>query len=241
MVTFDVENLRRGPWLEEEDERLTKYVGALGEKHWDALAIESGLKRSGKSCRLRWKNYLRPNLKLGEITHEEEHIIIDLQKQWGNKWSRIAKRLPGRTDNEIKNYWRSHLKKKSEAHQGCSVCFELAKSDTKQVILTRRCDTSPDYAAGESSLNKKDDIFGTSSSETPESYHMNAFGNCSPYESRISDWILSCYWPGDDHELKHNEGCMGTYSCFCQLESSSSDESKTHSLWDLWNPIWDMG
>nr|GEY73167.1 RNA-directed DNA polymerase, eukaryota, reverse transcriptase zinc-binding domain protein [Tanacetum cinerariifolium] len=154
----------REPWLEEEDERLTKYVGALGEKHWDALAIESCLKRSEKSCRLRWKNYLRPNLKLGEITHEEEHTIIDLQKQWVNN------------------------------------------------------------------MNKKDDIFGTSSSETPKPNHMIAFGNCSPYESRISDWISSCYWPGDDHELKHNEGCMETYSCFCQLESSSSDESKTHSV-----------
>nr|GFA31766.1 transcription factor MYB59-like [Tanacetum cinerariifolium] len=183
-----------GPWLEEEDERLTKYVGALGEKHWDDLVIESSLKRSGKSCRLRWKNYHGLDLKLGEITHEEEHTIIDLQKQWGNKWSRIAKRLPGRTDNELKSYRRSHLKKKSEAQQ-----------------------------------------------ETPEPYRMNAFGNYSPYESRISDWISSWYWPGDDHELKHNEGCMGTYLNFCQLESSSSDESKTHSVWDLWNPIWDMG
>ncbi|KAJ0952630.1 putative transcription factor MYB-HB-like family [Helianthus annuus] len=117
MANRDSGNLRRGPWLEEEDEILTAIIGALGEKHWDALAKQSGLKRSGKSCRLRWMNYLRPNLKHGEITQEEEDIILDLHKQWGSKWSKIAKRLPGRTDNEIKNYWRSHLKKKIEAQQ----------------------------------------------------------------------------------------------------------------------------
>ncbi|XP_047981826.1 myb-related protein MYBAS1-like [Salvia hispanica] len=105
--------LRKGPWHEEEDDQLAASVAVLGDKRWDALAKASGLRRSGKSCRLRWMNYLRPNLKHGNISVEEERIIIELHQKWGNRWSKIARRLPGRTDNEIKNYWRSYSKKKA--------------------------------------------------------------------------------------------------------------------------------
>ncbi|XP_076904834.1 transcription factor MYB27-like [Bidens hawaiensis] len=228
MANRDTGNLRRGPWLEEEDEILTATVGVLGEKHWDALAKQSGLRRSGKSCRLRWMNYLRPNLKHGEITQEEEAIILDLHKQWGSKWSKIAKRLPGRTDNEIKNYWRSHLKKKSEAQ------YADTESSNKQDKAI------PTYNNVIESENEG--IFGKSSSETSEICNMNALmENESPYESRISEWISSSSgWPSS--EVKDDEDCMGTYTypCFCQLESSSHEETKmsTHSVWDLWNPIW---
>ncbi|MBA0660765.1 hypothetical protein Goklo_012733 [Gossypium klotzschianum] len=107
------ENLRKGPWHEEEDERLISFVKLLGSRRWDYVAQASGLKRSGKSCRLRWVNYLRPNLKHGSISAEEEMIILKLHQKWGNKWSMIARMLPGRTDNEIKNYWRTHLRKKA--------------------------------------------------------------------------------------------------------------------------------
>ncbi|KAL8227056.1 hypothetical protein R6Q57_016888 [Mikania cordata] len=233
MANCDMRNLRRGPWCEEEDEILTTIVGALGEKHWDALAKQSGLRRSGKSCRLRWMNYLRPNLKHGEITQEEEAIIIDLHKQWGSKWSKIAKRLPGRTDNEIKNYWRSHLKRKLEAQQTGTI------SHTKQNMVIPTCDTSRDYIDIESSMSGNEGIFGISSSETPEMSNMNALGNDSPYESRISEWISSCCsWPAND-QVKHDEDCMGTYTypCFCQ-RGSSYEENKNHGVWDLWNPIW---
>ncbi|XP_022727845.1 transcription repressor MYB6-like isoform X2 [Durio zibethinus] len=71
-----------------------------------------GLLRCGKSCRLRWINYLRPDLKRGNFTEEEDELIIKLHSLLGNKWSLIAGRLPGRTDNEIKNYWNTHIKRK---------------------------------------------------------------------------------------------------------------------------------
>jgi len=73
--------------------------------------LQLGLKRTGKSCRLRWLNYLKPDIKRGNLTPEEQLLILELHSKWGNRWSRIAQHLPGRTDNEIKNYWRTHFKK----------------------------------------------------------------------------------------------------------------------------------
>ncbi|XP_057863128.2 myb-related protein 340 isoform X2 [Cryptomeria japonica] len=86
-----------------------------------------GLKRSGKSCRLRWVNYLRPDVKRGNITPEEERLIIDLQSRWGNRWSRIAQHLPGRTDNEIKNYWKTRIERRyhRENNGNGSLCHSI--------------------------------------------------------------------------------------------------------------------
>ncbi|KAE8671229.1 Transcription repressor MYB4 [Hibiscus syriacus] len=77
-----------------------------------AGALSQNKLRCGKSCRLRWINYLRPDLKRGTFSQEEENLIIELHALLGNRWSQIAAQLPGRTDNEIKNLWNSCLKKK---------------------------------------------------------------------------------------------------------------------------------
>ncbi|XP_057973605.1 myb-related protein 330-like [Malania oleifera] len=102
----------KGAWTKEEDQRLINYIRLHGEGCWRSLPKAAGLLRCGKSCRLRWINYLRPDLKRGNFTDEEDELIIKLHSLLGNKWSLIAGRLPGRTDNEIKNYWNTHIKRK---------------------------------------------------------------------------------------------------------------------------------
>ncbi|XP_054784822.1 transcription factor MYB1-like [Prosopis cineraria] len=109
--------LHRGPWTPKEDALLTKYIQAHGEGLWKSLPKRAGLLRCGKSCRLRWMNYLRPDIKRGNITPEEDDLIIRMHSLLGNRWSLIAGRLPGRTDNEIKNYWNTHLSKRVKAQQ----------------------------------------------------------------------------------------------------------------------------
>ncbi|KAK8642965.1 hypothetical protein V6N13_012286 [Hibiscus sabdariffa] len=102
----------RGAWTKEEDDRLIHYIRVHGQGSWRSLPKAAGLLRCGKSCRLRWLNYLRPDLKRGNFSEDEDQLIIKLHGLLGNKWSLIAGRLPGRTDNEIKNYWNTHIKRK---------------------------------------------------------------------------------------------------------------------------------
>nr|BAF96933.1 R2R3-MYB transcriptional factor [Gentiana triflora] len=104
--------LKRGPWTQEEDRLLRNYINKEGEGRWRTLPKKAGLRRCGKSCRLRWMNYLRPSVKRGQIAPDEEDLILRLHRLLGNRWSLIAGRIPGRTDNEIKNYWNTHLSKK---------------------------------------------------------------------------------------------------------------------------------
>ncbi|XP_020253583.1 myb-related protein 306 isoform X2 [Asparagus officinalis] len=97
----DKVGIKKGPWTPEEDIILVSYIQEHGPGNW----------------RLRWTNYLRPGIKRGNFTPHEEGMIIHLQALLGNRWAAIASYLPQRTDNDIKNYWNTHLKKKIKKYQ----------------------------------------------------------------------------------------------------------------------------
>ncbi|CAH2070217.1 unnamed protein product [Thlaspi arvense] len=130
-------HVKRGLWKPEEDMILRSYIETHGEGNWADISRRSGLKRGGKSCRLRWKNYLRPNIKRGGMSPQEQDLIIRMHKLLGNRWSLIAGRLPGRTDNEVKNYWNTHLNKKSNSRkQNAPESVEAAPLADKPVMST---------------------------------------------------------------------------------------------------------
>ncbi|KAL8057253.1 hypothetical protein ABFX02_04G172300 [Erythranthe guttata] len=106
------QKLKKGLWSPEEDDKLCDYITRFGVGSWSYVPKLAGLERCGKSCRLRWINYLRPDLKRGKFSQQEEDLILSLHQSLGNRWAQIAAQLPGRTDNEIKNFWHSSLKKK---------------------------------------------------------------------------------------------------------------------------------
>ncbi|XP_047084476.1 myb-related protein 306-like [Lolium rigidum] len=108
----DKEGVKKGPWTPEEDIILVSYVQDHGPGNWRAVPAKTGLMRCSKSCRLRWTNYLRPGIRRGNFSDREEKLIVHLQALLGNRWAAIASYLPERTDNDIKNYWNTHLKKK---------------------------------------------------------------------------------------------------------------------------------
>ncbi|CAN0926163.1 Transcription factor MYB27 [Linum grandiflorum] len=208
------DGLRKGPWLEEEDERLGSLVNTFGEKKWDSIARISGLRRSGKSCRMRWLNYLRPNLKRCRITAEEEHIIIQLHHQWGNKWSRIARSLPGRTDNEIKNYWRTHLSKK------------IVQAQEQEGNFYHHTDVNDNVA--EQDLGLVEDGLVAGSDEQYDSWKLMD----SAYETRLYEhWLCEINNSGDQEECKGcvNGGCFGCYNYDQVGENSVVDCLWEHS------------
>ncbi|CAK9328262.1 unnamed protein product [Citrullus colocynthis] len=109
----DKASVKRGPWSPQEDATLTAFINKHGTGgNWIALPRKAGLNRCGKSCRLRWLNYLRPDIKHGGFTQEEDNVICSLYSTIGSRWAVIASQLPGRTDNDVKNHWNTKLKKK---------------------------------------------------------------------------------------------------------------------------------
>ncbi|KFK42306.1 hypothetical protein AALP_AA2G238800 [Arabis alpina] len=167
----DKTKVKRGPWSQEEDMKLITFIHKFGHENWRSLPKQAGLLRCGKSCRLRWINYLRPDVKRGNFTLEEEEEIIKLHKNYGNKWSKIASQLPGRTDNEIKNVWHTHLKKRLVQSSRTDLTSEEPTSPCSNDSVSR---AKEDIAKEtEDSLNRKISQDSTTSLSSNCSNHSN--------------------------------------------------------------------
>ncbi|XP_019199016.1 PREDICTED: transcription factor RAX2-like [Ipomoea nil] len=192
----DKSKVKKGPWSPEEDAKLKDFIDKNGTGgNWIALPQKAGLKRCGKSCRLRWLNYLRPNIKHGEFSEEEDRIICSLYATIGSRWSIIAAQLPGRTDNDIKNYWNTKLKKKLMAMMLLPPSSSSSSSSSKHRSIISSSSMSPLFSAaptGPSVLlptppQQQQFSFYTphrsfSGLESPSQLHHPDFGS-SPYSS----------------------------------------------------------
>lgn len=139
--------IKKGPWTPEEDIVLVSYIQEHGPGNWRLVPTNTGLMRCSKSCRLRWTNYLRPGIKRGNFTPHEEGMIIHLQAMLGNRWAAIATYLPQRTDNDIKNYWNTHLKKKIKKYQ-TSVDKSYITSSDSTSIGSQELPKAPQFSQG---------------------------------------------------------------------------------------------
>ncbi|WVZ08982.1 hypothetical protein V8G54_022328, partial [Vigna mungo] len=169
------EDTRKGAWSVEEDTLLQNYVATHGDGRWNSVA--RCLKRSGKSCRLRWLNYLRPDVRRGNITLQEQITILDLQSRWGNRWSKIARHLPGRTDNEIKNYWRTRVLKQAR-NLKCDVDSEQFKDALRYMWMPRMIEQiQPSSETHDPPHVSPSELYP---SPTPWLHHQNGLhGSCS--------------------------------------------------------------
>ncbi|CAI9275481.1 unnamed protein product [Lactuca saligna] len=193
--------VKKGAWSEDEDIKLRAYIQRYGHWNWGLLPKFAGVSRSGKSCRLRWMNYLRPNIKHGNFTKEEDDLLIDLHKKLGNKWSTIAAKLPGRSDNEIKNRWNTHLKKRAQN--------DLTESSNEHLGTLEYDQANP----------KENPVNKTSLLHQPEAGTLFAGESSeSPSYSSLTE-ISSCQLSGSDCAL------------FSDLTPQTFDEELVDNFW----------
>ncbi|KAL0388917.1 UNVERIFIED_CONTAM: Transcription factor [Sesamum radiatum] len=197
----ELTDLRRGPWTVDEDFTLINYIAHHGEGRWNSLARSAGLKRTGKSCRLRWLNYLRPDVRRGNITLEEQLLILELHARWGNRWSKIAQHLPGRTDNEIKNYWRTRVQKHAKQLK-CDVNSKQFKDTMRYLWMPRLVERIQAAAASSGGGNQNLSYsYGDQSLTSPTAGY---FSQGLDFMEQNSQWmdgadhVLDSLWNVDD-------------------------------------------
>ncbi|XP_048141799.1 transcription factor MYB82-like [Rhodamnia argentea] len=203
--------VKKGAWSEEEDQKLIAYIKRYGIWNWTHMPTPAGLARTGKSCRLRWMNYLRPNIRHGNITKEEEDLIIELHRLLGNKWAAITARLPGRTDNEIKNYWNTHLKKRV----GNRNKLQIPTACVIKVNPDHNDSSSPPYASLPTTDTPKSEPHIGSQDELPT---MSANSFCTSHGVHRDDKTLENSWYSPCSMIEEEESLWEQFLVLRDLE-----------------------
>ncbi|GLJ46474.1 hypothetical protein SUGI_0979440 [Cryptomeria japonica] len=226
----------RGLWSPEEDSMLRNYVLRYGHGYWSEVPKLAGLKKSGKSCRLRWINYLRPGLKRGNFSYQEQKIIIDAHALLGNRWSHIASMLPGRTDNEIKNFWHTHLKKKikvsgtdANAHKSSGDCTRKEASECKRTVpetestdMQMDCFVRIPYGTEFSRISLQGGF---------EDISPNLVSKCLPDNNSLKDTLFSeGLYSEQSESSSFNMGCYNSVMCPQSTLDSENSNCTTYHL-----------
>ncbi|CAN8299777.1 unnamed protein product [Cochlearia groenlandica] len=239
--------LKRGPWTIEEDHRLINFIFNNGIHCWRIVPKLAGLLRCGKSCRLRWINYLRPDLKRGGFTDAEEDQIIKLHSQLGNRWSKIASHFSGRTDNEIKNHWNTKIKKKMK-HLGLDPITHEPKNNNitnqtepNQKTNENMCSTTKE---GEETKDQtpKDDVVIVETTKT-----LTISNNSTTLCVEEEEVDIGSLFEMQGKEISTSSSSFSSlYNNISRSESSSylAEDSNSFEQWDLdvMDPLlpWDL-
>ncbi|KAL2496925.1 myb domain protein 14 [Forsythia ovata] len=223
----DKDGIKKGAWSEEEDYKLRAYIQRFGHWNWRLLPKYAGLTRSGKSCRLRWVNYLKPGVKRGTTA------------KW--KWSAIAEKFPGRTDNDIKNYWHTYVKKRNRRNEAASAKIKqqscegsplseiLQEEQSNQIspqVTVQNQSARKDVVAESSCLQELENLVPSLNSTSCVAHEMTSW---DPVKRNFWTEVGEINYFESSQELNYDEllsltpNIMSPQHWFAEYSTSSSD------------------